>query len=354
MKGSSSSASTPSLFVCTNKITKVACLAALSLSGLAFLVYTNTIDFNYKSTFSMLDISSIYPRSPCLSGSSPFCPSKPLRVYMYDLPRRFHVGMMRKGSNQDDNAAVTAQNLPPWPDRSGLRKQHSVEYWLMASLLYSGGGRNNSGEAEEGNKTTSSSEVWGSQEAVRALDPETADVFFVPFFSSLSFNTHGHNMTDPDTEIDRQLQVDLLYILHKSQYWQRSAGRDHVIPMHHPNAFRFHRDQLNASILIVADFGRYDKALANLQKDVVAPYVHIVDSFENDDSPDPFASRKTLLFFRGKTLRKEVSFVVLLLKVLLHNSIFLLVMGKALEWGRVTFSYTCNRRDGYVLNLNIY
>lgn len=80
-----------------------------------------------------------------------------------------------------------------------------------------------------------------------------------------------------------------------------------MIPMHHPNAFRFHRSQVNASILIVADFGRYDKSLANLRKDIVAPYVHIVDSFVDDDPPDPYASRKTLLFFRGKTVRKDVS-----------------------------------------------
>lgn len=44
-------------------------------------------------------------------------------------------------------------------------------------------------------------------EAVRVSDPELADAFFVPFFSSLSFNTHGHTMTDPATEIDRKLQV---------------------------------------------------------------------------------------------------------------------------------------------------
>lgn len=64
--------------------------------------------------------------------------------------------------------------------------QHSVEYWMMGSLLYEDGQRG---------------------EAVRVLDPEVADAFFVPFFSSLSFNTHGHTMKDPATLIDRQLQV---------------------------------------------------------------------------------------------------------------------------------------------------
>lgn len=164
-----------------------------------------------------------------------------------------------------------------------------MEYWMMASLLC------------EGEDPT--------REAVRVSDPDSADVFFVPFFSSLSFNTHGHNMTDPATEIDRQLQVDVLKFLRDSNYWHRSAGRDHVIPMNHPNAFRYLREEVNTSILIVADFGRYHKIIANLSKDVVAPYVHIVDSFINDDPPDPYGSRSTLLFFKGTTVRKDEGIV---------------------------------------------
>ncbi|XP_038694663.1 probable arabinosyltransferase ARAD1 isoform X2 [Tripterygium wilfordii] len=202
---------------------------------------------------------------------------------MYELPRRFHVGMIDRRS--PDDKPVTAVNLPPWPSNWGLKKQHSVEYWLMASLFYEGGGE--------------------EREAVRVMDPESADAFFVPFFSSLSFNSHGHTMTDPETEIDRQLQVDLVEFLHKSTYWQRSGGRDHVIPMTHPNAFRFLRDQVNASIFFVVDFGRYPRNMSNLSKDVVSPYVHVVESFIDDDLPDPFESRTTLLFFRGNTVRKD-------------------------------------------------
>ncbi|KAK4754008.1 hypothetical protein SAY87_002112 [Trapa incisa] len=211
------------------------------------------------------------------------CRRLPLRVYMYDLPQRFHVGMINHRNT--DDSPVTAQNLPPWPRNSGLKKQHSMEYWMMASLLYEGGGED--------------------LEAVRVSDPESADVFFVPFFSSLSFNSHGRNMTDPETEVDHQLQIDLLEFLGKSKYWQKSGGRDHVITMTHPNAFRFLREQVNASIFIVVDFGRHPKTISNLNKDVVAPYVHIVDSFANDDAPDPFESRPTLLFFRGRTIRKD-------------------------------------------------
>ncbi|XP_022734663.1 probable arabinosyltransferase ARAD1 isoform X2 [Durio zibethinus] len=219
---------------------------------------------------------------------------------MYDLPRKFHVGMMDRLSSEEA-APVTMENLPPWPSNSGIRRQHSVEYWLMASLIYDGDGE------EE-------------REAVRVSDPETADAFFVPFFSSLSVNTHGHNMTDPETEVDRRLQVELLEFLRQSKYYQRSEGRDHVIPMTHPNAFRFLRQQLNASILVVVDFGRYPRTMSSLSKDVVAPYVHVVDSFTDDDPLDPYESRTTLLFFRGNTLRKDEGKIRVKLATLLAGS----------------------------------
>ncbi|GAB4840599.1 hypothetical protein Ancab_021371 [Ancistrocladus abbreviatus] len=249
---------------------------------MTFSVMIGTFDFR-SHLVPFLQAESPLP-PPCRSFS-------PLRVYMYDLPRRFNVGMLQR--RKSDETPVTAETLPPWPFKAGLKKQHSVEYWMLASLLYNGSG-DGDGDGEE-------------REAVRVSDPEIADAFFVPFFSSMSFNTHGHVMTDPETEIDKQLQfqVDVVNFLRKSKYWQRSEGRDHVIPMQHPNAFRFLRDQVNASILIVVDFGRYPKSLSNLRKDVVAPYVHVVDSYTDDESQNPFDSRPTLLFFRGRTLRKD-------------------------------------------------
>ncbi|XP_044978140.1 probable arabinosyltransferase ARAD1 [Hordeum vulgare subsp. vulgare] len=214
-------------------------------------------------------------------------PAPPLRVFMYDLPPRFHVAMMAASRNGGFGAEGDSTAFPAWPPSAGgIRRQHSVEYWMMASLQQQQGG------------------AAAAAEAVRVRDPAAAEAFFVPFFSSLSFNVHGRNMTDPDTEADRLLQVELMDILGKSEYWQRSAGRDHVIPMHHPNAFRFLRDMVNASVLIVSDFGRYTKELASLRKDVVAPYVHVVDSFLDDNASDPFEARPTLLFFRGRTVRK--------------------------------------------------
>lgn len=121
----------------------------------------------------------------------------PLKIYMYDLPRRFNLGMLdrRAGLNQTPPSAA---NLPRWSYNAGLGRQHSVEYWMMASLLLSDAAATNATAEEE-------------MEAVRVLDPEQADAFFVPFFSSLSFNINGHSMTDAETEVDRLLQVSIIY-----------------------------------------------------------------------------------------------------------------------------------------------
>ncbi|XP_061360753.1 probable arabinosyltransferase ARAD1 [Gastrolobium bilobum] len=247
-------------------------------------IFVLLLVLSYSIFIGTLDIRSYF--FPLLKSPTPApCgPDPPLRVYMYDLPRRFNVGMINRRSTEE--APVTVLDWPPWPGNSGLKKQHSVEYWMMGSLLHGG---------DDGER----------REAIRVSDPELADAFFVPFFSSLSFNTHGHTMTDPANEIDRQLQVDVIEFLRKSKYWQRSRGRDHVFPMTHPNAFRFLRNQLNESIQVVVDFGRYPKGMSNLNKDVVSPYVHVVDSFTDDEAQDAYSSRSTLLFFRGRTFRKD-------------------------------------------------
>ena len=124
------------------------------------------------------------------SARCPPAAAPPLRVFMYDLPPRFHVAMMAA-----DGPNATAGLFPAsaWPPSAGgIRRQHSVEYWMMASLQDGGGGGGAGSERRE---------------AVRVRDPDAAEAFFVPFFSSLSFNVHGRNMTDPDTEADRLLQV---------------------------------------------------------------------------------------------------------------------------------------------------
>ncbi|XP_016475521.1 putative arabinosyltransferase ARAD1 [Nicotiana tabacum] len=254
-------------------------LAVFILFLVASLFYTGKID--YRSSFSLFD-SSPSKAKPCFTGS------EPLKVYMYDLEMKYNVGLL-KGSHYNA-APVTIETLPKWPKSTGLRRQHSVEYWMLASLLYAG-------DDENGNRPT--------REAVRVLDPDSADVFFVPFFSSLSYNTFYRHGNDSEVKFDDQLQAEIVDFLQKSEHWKRSSGRDHVIPMHHPNAFKRYREKVNAAIFVVADFGRPRPTVSNLRKDVVAPYAHVIETFVADDISDPYESRTMLLFFRGRTDRKD-------------------------------------------------
>ncbi|MBA0568441.1 hypothetical protein Golob_005937, partial [Gossypium lobatum] len=163
------------------------CLTFAILLLISCSIYVGTIDA--KSYFFPLLQPPPLRLSLCATD-------RPLRVYMYDLPRKFNAGMMDRGTSQVA-APATVENFPPWPKSSGLKRQHSVEYWLMASLLY---------DEEEGS------------EAIRVSDPEMADAFFVPFFSSLSFNKHGHVKTDAEADADRQLQVLIMLIGRRNAY----------------------------------------------------------------------------------------------------------------------------------------
>ncbi|XP_011071220.1 probable arabinosyltransferase ARAD1 [Sesamum indicum] len=247
------------------------CIPLLFLS----LLLSGTVD--YKS-----QILSFFPQLNNVTACRTASP--PLRVYMYDLPPRFNAGLL--DASFPENTSVTAANYPAWRWNDGLRRQHSVEYWMMASLLH------------EGND-----ESGLTRDAVRVSDPDSADVFFVPFFSSFSLNVYVHNMKESNT-VDEKLQLEIVNILRASDYWKRSGGRDHVIPLHHPNAFRQYRHEVNASIFIVSDFGRIMN-ISRLAKDVVAPYLHMVESYDTEDDKDPYESRHTLLFFRGRTKRKD-------------------------------------------------
>lgn len=59
-------------------------------------------------------------------------------------------------------------------------------------------------------------------------------------------------------------------------------------------------------MLIVADFGRFSTDVACLQKDIVAPYEHVVQSYVDDHS-NSFSQRHILLYFQGRIHRKAVS-----------------------------------------------
>ncbi|XP_051138563.1 probable arabinosyltransferase ARAD1 [Andrographis paniculata] len=208
-----------------------------------------------------------------------------LKVFMYDLPPQFHFALL--GWKGGGNGAsvwpdVRASEVPEYP--GGLNLQHSVEYWLTLDLLSSEFERNLSGRS-----------------AVRVHDPRLADVVFVPFFASISYNKFS-KVKVGQRSVDDLLQEKLVRFLTSREEWKRSGGKDHIIVAHHPNSLLSSRMKLWPATYVLADFGRYPLSVANVEKDVIAPYVHLAQNYLDDRSD--FDSRPTLLYFQGAIYRK--------------------------------------------------
>lgn len=211
-----------------------------------------------------------------------------LKVYMYDLPPQFHFALLGWKDRKPKIWPDTRSEVPEYP--GGLNLQHSVEYWLTLDLLNSEFIRNLSGRS-----------------AVRVHDYSKADVVFVPFFASISYNRFS-KVKLGQKSVDNLLQEKLVSFLTAQEEWKRSSGKDHVIVAHHPNSLLSSRMKLWPATFILADFGRYPSAVANVEKDVIAPYVHLAQTYVDDMSN--FDSRPTLLFFQGAIYRKAVSHIL--------------------------------------------
>ncbi|KAF8089883.1 hypothetical protein N665_0495s0030 [Sinapis alba] len=214
----------------------------------------------------------------------------PLKVYMYDMSPEFHFGLL--GWKPERNGVVWPDvrvNVPHHP--GGLNLQHSVEYWLTLDLLFS--------ELPEDSRT--------SRAAIRVKNYTEADVVFVPFFSSLSYNRFSKVTQKQKKSQDRDLQDKVVKFVTSQKEWKHSGGKDHVIMAHHPNSMSTARHKLYPAMFVVADFGRYSPRVANVDKDIVAPYKHLVPSYVNDTSG--FDSRPVLLYFQGAIYRKAGGFV---------------------------------------------
>lgn len=214
-----------------------------------------------------------------------------LKVYMYDLPPEFHYGLIAGYEVEQGRIwPVNGSAIPEYP--GGLNLQHSPEYWLTSDLLTSNMGDRNV-----------------ACTAFRVDEWEDADIVFVPFFASLSYNRYGKaseekRLTEPSLQDENDdLQANLVEFLENQPAWRASEGRNHVIVIHHPNSMAGVRDRLRNALFILSDFGRYENATANIKKDVVAPYMHVIPAFDHDTSS--FNSRTTLLFFQGAIVRKD-------------------------------------------------
>ncbi|KAJ8763202.1 hypothetical protein K2173_025587 [Erythroxylum novogranatense] len=206
---------------------------------------------------------------------------------MYDLPPEFHFELLDWKAKGNSVWPDLTAGVPHYP--GGLNLQHSIEYWLTLDLLAS--------EVPE---------IPRASSAIRVHNSSEADVIFVPFFSSLSYNRYSKVNPHQKKSKNRMLQEKLVKFVISQKEWKRSGGRDHVVLAHHPNSMLFARMKLWSAMFILSDFGRYPPTIANVDKDVIAPYKHIIKRYTDDSSN--FNSRPTLLYFQGAIYRKDGGF----------------------------------------------
>lgn len=210
-----------------------------------------------------------------------------LRVYMYDLPPEFHFGLLGWKGKPNQTWPDVSKQSRTWPYPGGLNLQHSIEYWLTLDLL-------SSNIANIGRPCT----------AIRVMNSSLADVIFVPFFSSLSYNRYSKLRGKEKISVNKMLQRKLVQFLMNQDGWKRLGGKDHLIVAHHPNSMLDARRQLGSAMFVLADFGRYPVEIANVEKDIIAPYMHLVRTIPGGESP-PFDQRPTLAYFQGAIYRKD-------------------------------------------------
>jgi hypothetical protein len=223
-----------------------------------------------------------------------------LKVFMYDLPPEFHYGMMADFV-PEGKWPRNVSALPKYP--GGLYQQHSPEYWLISDVL-----------------TSDMPDRTSPCTAFRVRRWQDADVMLVPFFASLSYNKYSRPAVESrKLDMNQALQVKLLAYLRAQPAWRAANGEDHVVVIHHPNSMVYRREQFRSVMFVVADFGRYGAEVANMRKDVVAPYKHVIADFDEDvESAASFRARRTLLFFQGAIVRKEGGIIRQQLYELLH------------------------------------
>ncbi|XP_009598655.1 probable arabinosyltransferase ARAD1 [Nicotiana tomentosiformis] len=212
-----------------------------------------------------------------------------LKVFMYDLPPQFHFELLGWKAEGKNSIWPNIRNkVPEYP--GGLNLQHSIEYWLTLDLLYSEITDNLNGRS-----------------AIRVYNSSEADVIFVPFFSSISYNRFSRLKPHQKTSMNTLLQEKLVTFLTAQEEWKRSGGKDHIIVAHHPNSLLDARVKLWPAMFILSDFGRYPPSVANVEKDIIAPYKHVIRNYYNDTSG--FDSRPILLYFQGAIYRKDGGFI---------------------------------------------
>ncbi|CAH1446577.1 unnamed protein product [Lactuca virosa] len=204
--------------------------------------------------------------------------SPPVRVYVYEMPAKFTYDMLQLfQSTYKETFNLTSNGSPV----HRLIEQHSIDYWLWADLI-----------APESERLLKS--------VVRVHRKEDADLFYVPFFTTISFFLL-------EKQHCKTLYREALKWVTDQPAWKRSEGRDHIFPIHHPWSFKSVRKFVKNAIWLLPDMDStgnwYKPGQVSLEKDLILPYVPNLDLCDAKCLSESAPRRSTLLYFRGRLKR---------------------------------------------------
>ncbi|OAY74836.1 putative arabinosyltransferase ARAD1 [Ananas comosus] len=210
--------------------------------------------------------------------SDPWSASSVLRVYVYEMPPKFTYDLLRLFRDSYKETTNLTSNGSPV---HRLIEQHSIDYWLWADLI-----------APESQRLL--------KNVIRVQKQEEADVFYIPFFTTISFFLLEKQQC-------KALYREALKWVTDQPAWQRSGGRDHILPVHHPWSFKSVRRFMKKAIWLLPDMDStgnwYKPGEVWLEKDLILPYVPNVDLCDAQCLSETQSKKSTLLFFRGRLKR---------------------------------------------------
>ncbi|KAM0953946.1 putative xylogalacturonan beta-1,3-xylosyltransferase [Dioscorea sansibarensis] len=234
-----------------------------------------------------------------LRGSSPsdLWPgiSSVIRVYVYEMPPKFTYDLLSLFWNTYRETANLTSNGSPV---HRLIEQHSIDYWLWADLI-----------APESQRLL--------KNVIRVHRQEEADFFYIPFFTTISYFLLEKQQC-------KALYREALKWVTDQPAWQRSGGRDHILPVHHPWSFKSVRRFMKKAIWVLPDMDStgnwYKPGEVWLEKDLILPYVANLDACDAKCVSENQPRRKTLLFFRGRLKRNAGGKIRSKLVQILHDA----------------------------------
>ncbi|KAM6555458.1 hypothetical protein CsatB_002477 [Cannabis sativa] len=202
----------------------------------------------------------------------------PIKIYVYDMPNKFTYDLLSLfAKSYKDTSNLTSNGSPV----HRLIEQHSIDYWLWADLI--------APESERLLKTV-----------VRVDKQEEADLFYIPFFTTISFFLMEKQQC-------KALYREALKWITDQPAWKRSEGRDHILPVHHPWSFKSVRRFVKKAIWLLPDMDStgnwYKPGQVFLEKDLILPYVPNVELCDAKCLAATELKRTTLIFFRGRLKR---------------------------------------------------